>query len=154
MKKIAVTGAYLSGKSTVCQIFADHGAFVIDADKIAHQLLNGPCFQAVVELLGPDVAINHTIDRQKVAQKVFNNKDQLKNLENILHPQIFKTIQDEYNQANANFFVAEIPLLFEAHWDPFFDITICVIADQARMQEHPDWGLRKQHQFLQICHAR
>src|SRR5690348_8893921 len=126
LKKVAVTGGLSSGKSTVCQIFRGLGSHVISADAIVHQLLspNTSLGQEVIKLLGVEIVINKTIDRKSIANKVFNNPQLLHQLEKLLHPAVFNEMKKEYEKAknfSAPLFVAEVPLLFEAGQENWFD---------------------------------
>lgn len=149
MRKIAVTGAFGSGKSTLCQILKELGADVVDADSIGHRLLKEQDREAVIELLGPGIVTGDQIDRHKVTEIVFNNPKKLKALEQILHPHIIEHIKQA--SAHSNLFVAEIPLLFEAGWENWFDTTVCVTRDQSIT--HPEYAKRMANQFPQNIKA-
>jgi dephospho-CoA kinase len=137
LRKIAVTGGLASGKSTVCQIFKECGAYVVDADKIVRRLLSqeGPAAEQVVKLLGTKILTNNQIDRKKISNNVFANPSQLKALESILHPLVRQEINRLFTEVKNNpayrFFVAEVPLLYEAGMEPEFDAVVAVIADEA-----------------------
>lgn len=137
LKKIAVTGSLGSGKTVVCDILKSLGGYIVDTDEIAHELLlhNKDCIQKVVDLLGQDVKVDDHIDRKKVADLVFSNKDNLLSLERIVHPLVFKKMDLLYkevcNKKNVTFFVAEVPLLYEAGWEFFFDTVILVTCQEA-----------------------
>lgn len=134
LKKIAITGSLGSGKTTVCQLFKKYGAYCIDTDVIAHQLLsqNRHCIAEVVQEFGSDIVIKDKIDRSKLAGIVFADYNNLYKLERILHPRILKEIATAYGIASRDkkfsFFVVEIPLLYEAIWEKYFDIIIYVDA--------------------------
>lgn len=137
LKKVAVTGAISSGKSTVCRFLKELGAYTVSADEIVHKLLSPHSLtgQKVLELLGQNVIQHNNINRQKVAEKVFNDPDLLKALEAILHPAVSDEIRNEYAKAEAlqtsTCFVAEVPLLFEAHMEKEFDAVIAIDASDA-----------------------
>lgn len=137
LKKIAVTGGLSAGKSTVCQLFKDLGAYVISADTIVHQLLSlgTTTAEQVIALLGPEIIAGDTIDRNKIATKVFSEPNLLDALEKILHPAVFDEIERRYKQASKerkySLFVAEIPLLYEAEKETHFDQVISVEADES-----------------------
>lgn len=140
LKKVAVTGGLSCGKSSVCRLFKELGAYVVNADEIVHQLLSpeAPIGQQVIKLIGPDIVVNRQIDRSKIAKKVFNDPKLLRSLEEILHPAVTDEIKKQYQQAqtqgSASLFVVEIPLLFETDLGQFngqYDATIAVIADPA-----------------------
>lgn len=135
LKKVAVTGGLACGKSTVCRFFRDLGAKVISADEIVHQLLSPTTAlgQKVIKLLGPNVVSNNQIDRSKVAERVFQQPELLRALEEILHPAVYEEMKRLYKKVSESkpdhsLFVAEIPLLFEAGFESFFDTTITVVA--------------------------
>lgn len=141
LKKIAVTGAISSGKSTVCQLMKELGAYVVSADQIVHQLLskNSISGQKVIELLGKDVIQDNSIDKQAIARLVFKRPELLRKLEAILHPAVMEQMEKELAAAEKsaayNSFVAEVPLLYESGMDAFFDHVVVVSASPTlRMQ--------------------
>lgn len=135
LKKIAVTGGLSCGKSTVCQIFQECGAYVVNADQIVHQLLTSAdsVRGQVIDLLGEEIVEKGWIQRRLIADLVFKDKKQLKELEHILYPEVTREIEKQYLQAkndpSLRLFVAEIPLLFEAGWEIAFDNVVTVAAD-------------------------
>lgn len=135
IKKIAVTGGLAAGKTTVCQIFKELGAYVVSADEIVHQLLSPgtDVGQQVVRLLGSDIISGQEFDRKKIAAKVFSQPDLLRALEEIIHPAVFDEIERKYQQINRekkySLFLAEIPLLYESEGEKRFDAVISVFAD-------------------------
>lgn len=141
LSKVAVTGGLACGKSSVCRIFKELGAYVVSADEIVHQLLSPdtPVGQKVIDLLGADVVNNRQIDRSKIAKKVFNQPALLQALENILHPSVREEVERQYQliKTHSSFplFVAEIPLLFESSHLGQFHYTIAVIADAEVCQQ-------------------
>lgn len=134
LKKIAVTGAIASGKSTVCHVFRELGAYVVSADQIVHQLLtSASTSQQVIELLGSRIVCDGVIDRKKVADIVFTNPTLLQELERLIHPLVFREIKKEFQKASEkmySLFVAEVPLLFEAGFHTWFDAIIAVVASK------------------------
>ncbi len=139
--KIAVTGSLSSGKTTVCNIFKDKGAYYISADAIIHKLLSNQSYlkQKIINLLGKAVIVNDELHRKKIAQKVFNNSQLLQDLEKILHPEVKKEIENEYKKFQTgqhdSLFVVEFPLLFEVGDNDCYDVVITVICDVELSQE-------------------
>ncbi len=135
LKKIAVTGGLSAGKTTVCQIFKELGAYVVSADEIVHQLLSPgtATAQQVATLIGSDIISGNELDRKKIAAKVFSQPDLLVALEKILHPAVFDEIERRYQQVSKDkkhpLFIAEIPLLYEAEGEKYFDAVITVLAE-------------------------
>ncbi len=135
-RKVAVTGTIASGKTTVCQLFKELGAYVVSADEIVHQLLSPDTDigKKVITLLGKDVVINGRFSRKAIANKVFCDERLLLALEELLHPEVQKEIEVKYreNFQKYSLFVAEVPLLFESDLQDFYDTTIAVTADEER----------------------
>ncbi|MDO9047710.1 MAG: dephospho-CoA kinase [Methylobacter sp.] len=116
MLKVGLTGGIGCGKSTVAGIFADLNTPVLDADQIAHRLVEKgqPALAQIQQefgtaILNPDGSLN----RQNLREKVFSDLKQKQKLESILHPLIYKTIQAELEQLVAPYCIISIPLLFE-----------------------------------------
>lgn len=133
--KIALTGAMGCGKSATRQAFELVGAKVLDADKLAHFVLeNDPVvIESVKKLLGDKTYENGKPNRQKIAQAVFSDSQKLQSLEEIIHPAIEKiwTSAMDDNQV----VVVEIPLLFEKKLEKHFDICVSVYCSEALRYE-------------------
>lgn len=134
MVKLAVTGGLSSGKSVVCHFLKELGAYVISADAIVHCLFseNTQLKKDVVNLLGSEVLTSGKIDRRKIAEKVFDERAILFQLERIIHPlvrdEIAKAYKEFLDRKEGEFFVAEVPLLFESAMSQDFDKTLTVAA--------------------------
>jgi len=134
IKKIAVTGGLAAGKTTVCKILKELGAYVVSADEIVHQLLSPgtATSQQIITLLGSDSISGNALDRKKIAAKVFSNPPLLSAMEDLLHPAVFDEINKQYQSVRQEgkhaLFVAEIPLLYEAKAEGFFDCVVSVLA--------------------------
>lgn len=135
--KIAVTGQISSGKSTVCDMMANHGAYVISADDIVHRLLksNKTVQNQINQLLNTHISFSDSSYREQIAQKIFNDKSLLLKFENLLHPLVIEQIDEAYKTClkakNYRYFVCEVPLLFEIGFETFFDKTIYVEAPES-----------------------
>ncbi len=141
MKKVVVTGGVASGKSTVCQLFKELGAYVVSADEIVHDLLTSDVGvqKKIVDLLGPEVIIDGQLNRQAIAQKVFPHTETLTKLEHILHPLVLHEIERQYQitkqDSKYDLFVVEIPLLYETNTEYLFDFVIVVLAEEKLCKE-------------------
>lgn len=128
---IGITGSIAVGKSTVTQYLLTHGYCVEDADKISHQALNKgtSCYEKVIEKFD---CLNEdgTINRQKLGQIVFHNKDKKQDLENIIHPYVIETMQKRIDQYQGKLIFLDIPLLFESHLEFMCDKIIVVYVDE------------------------
>ena len=130
---VALTGGIASGKSTVAQLFKEHGAVVIKADDLAKEVVDvgGRAHAAVLADFGPQI-INQQgeIDRSKLAQIVFNNPQELKTLEQITHPAVQAELADRIaSWPKDSVVIYEVPLLIEKNLFSKFDKSIAVIAD-------------------------
>jgi len=135
LKKVAVTGGLSSGKTAVCHFFGQLNAYVVNADTVVHELLalTSPLGKQVVALLGKEIVKNEALDRTLIAQKVFKDPELLKKLEACLYPSVVKEIERHYREAkhlNSPLFVVEIPKLFEAEMENWFDVVITVVAEE------------------------
>ena len=89
---VGLTGGMGSGKSTVAEMFRELGAYIIDADKICRTLVepDQPAWKEIVKNFGKDILLkDRTLNRAKLADIIFNDPNQKKNLEAILHPKVF-----------------------------------------------------------------
>jgi dephospho-CoA kinase len=134
MIKVGLTGSIGTGKSTVAKIFEKLGAYVIDADKVVHQLFeNEDVKEEIVSTFGKSILDNQgKIDKKKLAQIIFTDKEKKKKLENILHPKVRQKIQefieDVYKKDKNAVVVAEIPLLIETGMYKNYDKVLVVYA--------------------------
>ena len=119
---IGILGGISSGKSTVAAEFAKLGCAVIDADAIAHQLLDRKAVRDKIVRLFEKSILDSAgkIDRKKLARIVFADVDKLLQLNGILHPLVLRKTRQllkTYNSRNyIKAIVLDIPLLAEAGW--------------------------------------
>ena len=115
-----LTGTIGTGKSTVAKMFADMGAFITDSDLIAHQVVEPgkPAWQAIKDYFGPGVLNeDQTLNRQRLADLVFNDPDKLHQLNSIVHPEVIKEDLRQVEEKRLidpdGVIVKDIPLLLE-----------------------------------------
>lgn len=135
---IGVTGGFGTGKSTVAKYFKRFGAKVIDADKIARNLLNPgtDVYRKAIDIFGGGILKNNkSIDRVKLAGIVFNDNNLLKRLNKLVHPQVKKIIKQEIARASEKKVVLDVPLLFEAKLENLVDQIIVVKVSKAKQIE-------------------
>lgn len=141
MKVLGLTGGIASGKSTVSSIFKSLGAYVIDADKIAHQIYeeDPELVQKLVDSFGQEILIaSSIIDRDKLGKIVFNNPSKLKQLENLVHPAVRKKILHEIHEAGNKAYtlcLVDAALLVETGFYKYYDGLIVVQASPAQQRE-------------------
>ncbi|MCE3038331.1 dephospho-CoA kinase [Helicobacter anatolicus] len=128
---IVLTGGIASGKSSVCKILCNEGFEIIDADKIAHEILKRSKGE-IVKKFGEGILENGEIDRSRLGKIVFDNQEKRIMLENILHPKIFCEIlsQAKKIEQNKKFYFLDIPLFFETggreRYFPFLVVSVYV----------------------------
>lgn len=137
MKTIGITGGVGAGKSLVLDYIKKHyRAKVYLADEIANtlKLPGNLCYQDIVSLLGEDVLCeDKTIDKNKMAEKIFSQKDLLEKVNAIIHPAVkqfvLSEIEQERKKGEIDFFVLEAALLIEDHYDQILDELWYVYAN-------------------------
>ena len=104
MNKVGLTGGIASGKSMVCELFRAKGCHIIDADKVAHELIRRgrSCYDPVVREFGRQVLdVSGEIDRKKLGAIVFDDKVRLETLNSILHPEVTRAILSDLAQLES-----------------------------------------------------
>lgn len=133
MKVIGLTGGIASGKSIISSIFKNLGAYIIDADHVAHQIYDddSELLQKIIDLFGKDILVPSTfiIDRDKLGEIVFKSPDKLKQLEAVVHPAVRKRILHEIHEAGNqgfNLCIVDAALLVETGYYKHYDGLIVV----------------------------
>ena len=153
---IVITGSIGSGKSAVCELLAERGFEIIDADRISHCVLDR-CAAQVAEIFGAQYVVQKDVqaenlglhaefddsrdeenltdsrafvDRKKLGELVFKNPAELAKLEALLHPKITAEIlsQAQALEAKGKLYFVDIPLFFEGKRYEFFDKAAVVYA--------------------------
>jgi len=133
---IGLTGSIATGKSTVSLMFDDFNIPVVDADKIAREVVQPgeQAYKAIVKTFGKKILReDKTLDRPKLGSIVFADEEKRKTLNGIIHPAIREKMlkdRDAYVQQGETCIVLDIPLLFESKLTHFVDKTIVVYADE------------------------
>jgi len=111
---VALTGGIATGKSTVSKILGAQGYTVIDADTIAHQVLDEAAAE-VAALFGDEIVRAHGVDRKALGTMVFADVQKRKALEALLHPRIYSRIVQnaEEEEVKKRPYFIDIPLFFE-----------------------------------------
>ena len=129
MFKIGLTGGVACGKSTVCKIFSQLGIAVIDADEIAHELVEvgNPCYLDIINTFGTAFLLkNQQIDRAKLRQLIFSNRVAKLQLEKILHPSIRRELIERSHKVKSAYCILAVPLLIETNMDTAVDRILVI----------------------------
>jgi len=142
MVVIGVTGGFGTGKSTVAAMFRELGATVLDADQMAHQLMEPKClaWRRIIKAFGDSVVDeDQTINRRRLAAMVFADDDARKRLEAILHPQVLKQIKQQLHPLRrvrrVKAVVLDVPLLVEVGAEQLVDALVVVTASPEVQRE-------------------
>lgn len=133
---IGLTGQTGSGKTTACKIFKENGFAVINADDVARIIMKpgSACLEDIAECFGNKVLNSDlSLNRQKLADIVFNDSKKLEMLNSISYPYITSEILSliRINSEKGNkLILLDAPTLFESRADDFCEIIISVIADE------------------------
>ena len=111
---VVLTGSIATGKSSVVDILLSDGFHVIDADKVAHHILDGQ-HQKIAQEFGADLIKNDKVDRKALGAIVFADTAKRKMLESLLHPLIYDEIvrQAIEQDRSKKPYIIDIPLFFE-----------------------------------------
>ena len=131
--RIGLTGGIGSGKSTVSALLAARGAVVIDADRIAREVVEPgtPGLAAVVESFGPEVlTADGSLDRPALAAIVFGDPEARRRLDGIVHPLVRARAAELAAAApEGSVVVHDVPLLVETGQADSYDLVLVVEAD-------------------------
>jgi dephospho-CoA kinase len=136
MLLVGLTGGIGAGKSTVASMLAERGAVVFDADQLARDAIEPgtPGYDAVIDrfgatIVGPDGAV----DRDVLADVVFDDPEARRDLEAIIHPDVgrlFREVTESYRDTDR-VVVYDVPLLAETGMAGAFDVVVVVEAPAA-----------------------
>lgn len=130
---LGLTGGIATGKSTASRILKEMGCQVIDSDLIAHQQaeVGQISWQRILEEFGPDFFNeDKSLNRKKLGQYVFANPEALSRLSEITQGEVLKEIQNQMQASQASVCVIDVPLLFEAGWQDYFDAVLLIAAPE------------------------
>jgi dephospho-CoA kinase len=138
MKVIGLTGNSGSGKSLVSSILCEKGAYIIDADKISHEVLypTGKAYNEVINLFTTNILDeNGFINRVKLGEIVFSDKTKLNKLVKVTHKYIIENIVNDINRVKNNnfeyrFIVIDAALLIESGLHNISNDVWLVYADE------------------------
>ena len=142
MLRVGLTGGIGSGKSTASQHFSSLGAYVINADEEAKNLIstNETVQNELIAEFGTDI-IDGTgsVNKKKLARIAFQDQDHQQRLNSVVHPYIYNLIDKEFNQVlnvgKHDIFIVDGALIFESGYDVHLDYVIVVTAQLKHRME-------------------
>ncbi|MBB3109578.1 dephospho-CoA kinase [Paenibacillus phyllosphaerae] len=140
--RLGLTGGIACGKSTVSAMLVSLGAKLVDADRVAREVVlpGEPALTAIVDRFGQEVlAEDLTLDRRKLGGMVFSDPDKLKDLEAILHPAIRERMHSQVEayttEDPAGLVIVDIPLLYETGQADVYDAVMVVYIPRSLQVE-------------------
>jgi len=131
----ALTGGIATGKSTVIERMAECGFRVIDADKVAHEVLDEEAEQ--IKILFGEIFVNDgKVDRKMLGTLVFSDAEKRKKLEALLHPLIYKKIEatSEKLDKRAEPYLVDIPLFYEGGRYPIANVVVVYARPEQQLE--------------------
>ena len=134
---LGLTGMSGAGKTTACKAFRDYGFSVVDCDIVARQIveIGKPALKELSENFDNVILPDGNLNRRKIADIIFSEKDKLKLFNDIVYPYIlYKVISDaaDYINGGKRLILIDAPTLFESGADRICDIIISVVADKEK----------------------
>lgn len=161
MLKVALTGGAGTGKTTVLRIFQELGAPIIEADKIAREVVarGQPAYEELRRAYGPEFFQEDSeLNRARMASLVFGNPEARCALEKIVHPWMIRGIQarlEEYERQGEEVAIVECAVLFECGIQEGYDRIIVVYAETAdQVQRLADRDRREPEEISGILAAQ
>lgn len=133
MLVVGLTGGIGSGKSVVAQLFAERGVPVIDADQVSREVTQPgtPAFNAIVKHVGQHIVLtNGSLDRASLRRLIFDDAEERRWLEDLLHPMIREAMKKQVDSVSAPYCIAVIPLLLEVEFYGFINRILVVDAPE------------------------
>lgn len=138
---VGLTGQTGAGKSTVSDYLRENGMAVIDADKVAREVVEtgSACIADIALEFGCEyINADGTLNRKKMAKTVFTDKAKLKKLNALMFPYIIRRLCEEIERSRREgegIIVLDAPTLFESGADRECDYVVSVIADEQSRKE-------------------
>ena len=130
MYKVGLTGGIGSGKSKVAELLRDRGVAVYDSDSRAKVLManDEPLRAALVDAFGAECYTDAGLNRKWLAERVFNNAEDLSRLNAIVHPAVMRDFTTWAEAQEGNYVVLESAILLEAGLESHVDVVVAVMA--------------------------
>ena len=149
---VGLTGSVGTGKSTVTNFFRELGAYIVDWDELARDVIRPHlrAWEKIVEYFGKDFLNEDlTVNRQKLAEMVFSDKEKVAKLNQIVHPEVFKEDERITNEIKSldpdSLVIKDIPLLFELTRPIFVDKIVVVSAsEQTQLRRLEEKGMSRE----------
>lgn len=131
MIKVGITGGIGSGKSTVVEFLKYKGYPVFIADEVSKHILfsSNEIKKELIKRWGDSILLEGVLSKEKIAQKVFNNKEELEFLTSILHPKVGDAFLEFCKEQSSDIVFKEVAILFETGGQKDLDYSVLVSAN-------------------------
>ncbi len=158
MLRVGLTGGIACGKSTVVAILREQGCAVLEADPVAHKMIerSGAAYAGVIREFGEGIcAPDGAVDRRKLAAIVFADPARLKRLNQIVHPHVLR-LQDAqlaaWQELGLPLGIIEAPLMIEAGYHKKVDrLTVCWCRPEQQLERLTARGLTEEQARARIA---
>jgi len=140
--KVGLTGGITCGRSTVTRMFEERGCYCIDADRIAHRIIQppSPTWKRVVECFGEEILNpDQTINQARLGSIVFSDREKRERLNSIVHPQVIeeenRLIKEYIHSGGEGIVIADAALMIETGSHRRFDKIVVVYTDEQTQLE-------------------
>ena len=162
---VGITGGLGSGKTSVCKILADMGCAVFEADKVAKdlQVKDPDIIAGLKRMFGENVYYKDAsgklaLDRPSIALKVFQDPGVRKQVNELIHPKVFRAFQDAVDRAareGVKILVKEAAILLESGGDKGLDIVVVVTSDlEKRIERAMSKGVGSREEIMRRIDAQ
>lgn len=149
MIKIGLTGVIGSGKTTAVNYFKSLGVPVFIADDSAKKLMTNDTDlkSNIINLLGENAYLGLELNKEFISDRIFNNKDLLISINNLVHPKVNKAYNNWLKEQNFAYSIYEAALIFENKSESHFDKIICIKTPldiiHYRLKSRPNYSKNK-----------
>ena len=134
---VGLTGGIGSGKTTVAKLFESLDIPIYIADVEAKLLMNSSevIKRELLKLFGEDAYLNNELNKPFIADKIFNDKECLNQMNAIVHPEVGLHFKHWVKQQNSPYVIKEVAIIFEHQQQSKYDLVISVIANKDKRLE-------------------
>jgi dephospho-CoA kinase len=125
---IGVTGNTGTGKSEICKLFEKWGAHLISCDELGWEVLKELLIIKEIKKQFEEVIENGKVNKEKLSSIVFRDQDKLKQLNEIVHPELLKKLKSSIGTARKQIIVVDAALIFEWRIENWFDFIILLTS--------------------------
>jgi dephospho-CoA kinase len=125
---IGVTGNTGTGKSEICKLFKEWGAYLISCDELGWEVLKEPSIIKKIKDKFEEVVENGVVNKEKLSSIVFRDPEKLKQFNELSHPELLKKLKTSIRTSREKIIVVDAALIFEWRIENWFDFIILLTS--------------------------